>query len=399
MTTGVAPSPVDPGRVRVLVVHNRYLHRGGEDVVVDAEASLLRSRGHEVEVFERSSESLSQSPVGLAAQLVWNGRVSSELAQTALRFQPDVVHVHNTFPYISPAIFKMLRGRPVVQTLHNFRLLCPQAMLLRDGRVCEDCVGHLPWRGALHGCYRGSRVHSTAVAGMLTTHRALGTWNHVSRFVALNEFGRQKFIDGGLPPSRIVIKPNFVDAPPVDAESASREDLLFVGRLSPEKGVGVLVEAASRLSGRASVNVVGSGPASAQLEGRHGFRMLGAMSSPDVLARMRHARALVMPSLWYETFGLVIVEAFASGLPVIASRLGSMAALVRDGETGLLFNPGDAADLANKLQWALDHPAALATMGINARAEYEARYTPERNYDQLIAIYRDAMSHAQNDPR
>lgn len=385
--------------VRVLVVHNRYLHRGGEDVVVDAEISLLRAQGHEVELFERGSELLSTTPLNMAHELMWNGRIADQLTQVSMAFDPHVVHVHNTFPFISCAAYSAVQGRALVQTLHNFRLLCPQAMLLRDGRVCEDCVGRQPWRGAVRGCYRGSRLHSTAVASMLTMHRALGTWNHVSRFVALNEFGRQKFIEGGLPPSRIVIKPNFVDAPPLEAKDGAREDFLFVGRLSPEKGIGVLAEAASQLAGRAMLQVIGSGPDASRLEGRPNIHMLGPLPSTDVMARMRHARALVMPSIWYETFGLVIVEAFASGLPVIASRLGSMAALVRDGETGLLFNPGDAGDLANKLQWALDHPAALATMGINARAEYEARYTPERNYDQLIAIYRDAMSHAQNDPR
>ena len=154
---------------RVLVVHNRYLHRGGEDVVVDAEIALLRAQGHEVELFERSSEQLSASPLTMATERVWNGRVSDELAQMTAAFDPDVVHVHNTFPFISPAAYSAVRGRAVVQTLHNFRLLCPQAMLLREGRVCEDCVGRLPWRGALRGCYRGSRAHSTAITGMPNT--------------------------------------------------------------------------------------------------------------------------------------------------------------------------------------------------------------------------------------
>lgn len=377
---------------RVLVVHNRYLHRGGEDVVVDSEIALLRAQGHEVELFERSSEQLSASPLAMARELVWNGRVADELAQMTTAFDPDVVHVHNTFPFISPAAYSAVRGRAVVQTLHNFRLLCPQAMLLREGRVCEDCVGHLPWRGALHGCYRGSRVHSTAIAGMLVAHRALGTWRHkVTRYIALNEFGRNKFIAGGLPAERIAVKPNFVDAPPVPLGGA-REGFLFVGRLSPEKGIDVLCRAAAGLAGAAQVRVVGGGPEAERLRGAAGIEALGALPPAQVQQRMAGAQALVMPSLWYETFGLVIVEAFAAGLPVIASRLGAMAALVREGETGLLFVPGDAEDLREKMRWALAHPQEMAAMGARARAEYEANYTPERNHALLMDIYMDAMA-------
>lgn len=379
-------------RPRVLVVHNRYLHRGGEDVVVDAEVALLRAHGHEVELFERSSEQLSASPLAMARELVWNGQVADELAQAAAYFNPDVVHVHNTFPYISPAAYSAVRGRAVVQTLHNFRLLCPQAMLLREGRVCEDCVGRLPWRGALRGCYRGSRVYSTAIASMLVAHRALGTWHkRVTRYIALNDFGRKKFIEGGLPARRIAVKPNFVDALPVPQDGV-RDGFLFVGRLSPEKGIDVLCRAAAGLAGAARVRVVGGGPEAERLRGAAGIEALGALPSAQVQQRMADAQALVMPSLSYETFGLVIVEAFAAGLPVIASRLGAMAALVREGETGLLFVPGDADDLREKMCWALTHPEEMAAMGARARVEYEAHYTPERNHALLMDIYMAAMA-------
>jgi glycosyltransferase involved in cell wall biosynthesis len=376
---------------RVLVVHNRYLHRGGEDVVVDAEIALLRARGHEVEIFERSSEQLSSAPLKMALQIVWNSDVAGDIARTIAAFNPDVVHVHNTFPFISPSIYSAVQGRAIVQTLHNFRLLCPQAMLLHEGRVCEDCVGHFPWRGAVRGCYRGSQLRSTAVAGMLTLHRMLNTWNDaVTRYIALNEFGRAKFIEGGIPANRIVVKPNFVDAPPAGM-SATRDGFLFVGRLSPEKGLDVLCRAAAGLGGAARVYVAGSGPDAGCLTGATGIEALGALSPSLVQARMAGSLALVMPSVWYETFGLVIVEAFAAGLPVIASRLGAMASLVRDGETGLLFTPGDAEDLREKMLWALNHPTEMAVMGERAKDDYEAQYTPSRNYMQMTDIYKDAI--------
>ncbi len=382
---------------RVLVVHNRYLHRGGEDVVVDAEIALLRAKGHDVALFERSSEQLSESPLSMARELVWNSKISAELEQAAAAFDPDVVHVHNTFPFISPAAYTAVQGRPVVQTLHNFRLLCPQAMLLRKGKVCEDCVGKMPWRGVLHGCYRSSRMHSAAIAGMLVAHRAIGTWRtRVTRYVALNEFGRIKFIEGGLPAGRISVKPNFVDAPSLSL-SEPREGFLFVGRLAPEKGIGLLAEAAISLAGSASVRVAGSGPEDALLVTTPNVKVLGALSAAEVMAEMSRAQALVMPSLWYETFGLVIIEAFAAGLPVIASRLGSMATLVREGKTGLLFEPGNVNDLVDKLRWALTHPHDMAIMGAQARAEYEALYTPSRNYVQLMDIYKEAMADAEQD--
>nr|WP_315496536.1 glycosyltransferase family 4 protein [uncultured Rhodoferax sp.] len=383
--------------MRVLVVHNAYQHKGGEDTVMEAEVALLRSRGHEVELFSRHNDAIAtMSKLAAAANTVWSGRVAAEFESTLRRFQPDVVHVHNTFPLISPAIYWVAARLqvPVLQTLHNFRLMCPQAMFLREGKVCEDCLGKLPWRGAARGCYRGSVLQSTVLAGMVTVHRAMGTWqNKVTRYIALNEFCRGKFIEGGLPAARIVIKPNFVDfEPPAPAE---RQGFLFVGRLSSEKGLDVLVNAHRLLEGCA-LRVAGTGPDDAILRNVAGLSALGALKKEEVYQAMRGAMALVVPSIWYETFGMVAIEAFASSTPVIASNIGVLPNLVKDGETGLLFEPGNAEDLAHKMRWALANPQAMVAMGRNARKQYEAEFTAERNYQQLMAIYESAIAEVKS---
>jgi glycosyltransferase involved in cell wall biosynthesis len=378
--------------LRVLLVHNAYQQRGGEDAVVEAEAALLAAHGHHVERYVRHNDEIEgASRLSLAAGTVWSGRTRSDLQALLARFTPDVLHVHNTFPLISPSLYwAAARARvPVVQTLHNFRLLCPQAMLLREQRVCEDCVGRVPWRAVAHGCYRGSRVQSAVLATMLQTHRALGTWrDKVAVYIALNEFCRRKFIEGGLPAGRIRVKPNFVDLP-APPTGAARSGLLFVGRLSREKGVDVLAGAAR--AGAAGLRVAGTGPDGEGLAAAPGVQMLGALPPAAVYDEMRRAQALVLPSVWYEAFPRTLVEAFACGLPVIASRLGALPELVQDGRTGILFEPGNADDLAAKMAWAAAHPHELARMGQTARAHYERELTATTNHRLLLAIYREAM--------
>lgn len=383
--------------MRVLVAHNTYQHRGGEDSVVEAEIALLRSHGHEVATYFRHNDDIAaMSKATAAQQTLWSSRTTSELTGLIHTFRPDVIHAHNTFPLISPSLYWAAEraGVPVVQTLHNFRLMCLNGLFLREGRVCEDCQGRLPWRGVVRKCYRGSGAASAALAGMLTLHRGLGTYRHkVARYIALNDFCRNKFIEGGLPAERIVVKPNFVDfAVPA---ALPRQGFLFVGRLAREKGVQTLAGAAVLLPD-ASVRVAGDGPESALLDGVNGITRLGSLPGEAVRQEMNRAMALVIPSICYETFGLVVIEAFATDLPVIASRIGALAVLVRDGETGLLFEPGNPQDLATKMAWALAHPEAMASMGRKARAQYEAEFTAERNYAQLMAIYADAISANKN---
>jgi glycosyltransferase involved in cell wall biosynthesis len=378
--------------MRVLVAHNAYQHRGGEDAVMEAEVEMLRARGHTVELFLRHNDEIEgKSRVNLAFQTLWSSPVAKEFETVLRTFIPDVVHVHNTFPLISPAIYWVAArvGVPVVQTLHNFRSLCPQATFLREAKVCEDCLGRLPWRGAVRACYRDSKLQSTVLASMLTFHRAIGTWqSKVTRYIALNEFCRSKFIAGGLPAERIVLKPNFVDFEA--AHDCGRSDFLFVGRLSPEKGIDVLVAAADLLRDLV-VRVAGSGPDAMKLQGARCLLSLGALDTAGVKTQMSRAIALVLPSICYESFPRTLVEAFASSLPVIASRMGPLSELVKDGVTGLLFESGNAQDLASKIIWAQQHPEQMLQMGRNARLAYEAEFTAERNHEQLISIYQDAI--------
>lgn len=393
---GYPPKPdSDCGhQVRILVAHNAYQQRGGEDMVVEAEVALLRSAGHEVDLLMRHNDEIASMPrASTAMQTLWSTRTSAELRAKFAARMPDIVHVHNTFPLLSPSLYWACAaaGIPVVQTLHNFRLACPQAMFLRDGKVCEDCLGKVPLAAVRHGCYRGSRAQSGVLAGMLLLHRGLGTWHtKVARFIALNCFCRDKFIQAGLPAERIVVKPNFVEASKI--ADMPRAGFLFVGRLSPEKGIATLAHALQLLGGSSRLVVAGAGPQAESLAGMPRIDLLGAVPLPKVQALMAQATALVLPSIWYEAMPRTLVEAMAAGLPVIASRIGALAELVREYDTGLLFTPGDAADLARVLAWAEAHPLEMARMSQQARCEYKAHYTPEHNLAQLLAIYDEVRS-------
>jgi len=386
--------------MRVLFIHNKYLQYGGEDAVVRDERKLLRDRGVEVRKYERDNVDIADlSRLRVAADTIWSGRSCREVGTVLDVYRPDVVHCHNTFPLVSPSVYRAAadRGIPVVQSLHNFRLACPQAFLLRDDKPCEDCLGKLPWRGIVHRCYRGSAAQSAVLVAMVGVNRAIGTYQKsVTRYVALNEFCRRKFIQSGLPAERIVVKPNFVDLPAVPADVA-RSGALFVGRLSREKGLHAIADAFRALrSSRATLDVIGDGPDASALSAIDGVRMHGRLSSAQTYDAMARAAYLLMPSIWYENFPRVLVEAFACGLPVITSRLGAMAELIEDGLTGLFAEPGDAADLADKISWANANPAAMREMGQAARHHYEQKYTGDVNFSRLTAIYREAIAEERN---
>jgi glycosyltransferase involved in cell wall biosynthesis len=390
--------------MKIVVIHNTYQRPGGEDVVVAAECRLLESQGHQVIGYSRSNHELEQMSTPrrllMVKDIVYSADSKRAIRDLLRKEEPDIVHVHNTFMMISPSIYEACQegGVPVVQTLHNFRLLCPAWTLARDGQVCEECVDSGLWRSVLHGCYRDSHLMSAAVALMLQVHRSRGTWNdQVDGYVALSDFARRKFIDGGLLAGKIHVKPNFVSPDPGEREKPGG-CALFIGRLSPEKGVSTLLAAWEKLNTRIPLIIVGEGPLRQSLEAEANARNLdsvtftGWLSAEEARAAMKNASFTVAPSVCYEGFPMSIAEAFACGTPVLCSGLGGMQEIVDDRRTGLHFTAGDADDLAAKVEWAWEHPAQLATMGKEARREYETCYTADRNYARLMQIYEQTMS-------
>jgi glycosyltransferase involved in cell wall biosynthesis len=384
---------------RVAMFHNEYAEPGGEDLSAMVDASLLRQRGVEVQEYHATNRVLVGGSRADLARTVWrshfNREVYDSVRQFCRRYRPQVGHVQNFWFALSPAVHAACHdeGVATVQTLRNYRLLCVNGFLMRNGGPCEDCVGRAPWRGILHACYRESRVASAFVARMIQYNRWRGTWNNdVDVFVALTPFARGRFIAGGLPADRIALKPNTVADPgPVQLPGTGA---IFVGRLSPEKGIDLLLAAWESVPD-VHLTIAGDGPLRNDVEraaARSGhITFLGQQSPPECLDAIRRSAMLVMASRWYEGFPRVIVEAYALGRPVVAPRLGSMADLVRAGVTGLLFEPGSAVDLASCVKKLAGQPAMSIAMSRGARAEYESEYAPATNADQLVNIYRAAL--------
>jgi glycosyltransferase involved in cell wall biosynthesis len=380
---------------RVLQVHTRYRLAGGEDQVVEAEKALLEQAGVEVHqvIFDNADIRESRSVAGdlqLAASAIWS-RAAHQRVRTAIAgIHPDVVHVHNTFPAASPSVYAAAAasGVPVIQTLHNYRFVCPSATVFRDGHACTDCVGRsIAWPAVLHACVRGSRPQSLVSAATLTLHRVRGTFNGISGFVALTSFQRDLMVEGGLPAERIRVIPNFLEPDP-GIGAVEREGVLFAGRLSAEKGVATMVDAAAVVPG--IIRVIGGGPLAQLVEqaaAQDDIVYLGSLPRSAVLAELRRTIAVVVPSIWFEGLPLVVLEAFASGTPVIASRIGSLAELIEDGVTGLLSEPRNGADLSNRIRWAAGHPDEMGGMGLNARRRYEDRFRGQAHLESLLDAY------------
>lgn len=406
--------------MRILIAHNRYKFVAGEEAVVMAEHELLQSHGHTVHLFEVDNRSINGawSKMKAAIAAIYSTESKMRVQAEIARFKPDLVHVHNFFPLLSPSVYDACHEAnvPVVQTLHNYRIICPNGKLYRDGKRCEDCIGQaFPVSGVIHRCYRESMAQSATVATMIAVHQQRQTWQErVDAFITLTQFQKQKMIQAGLPEDRIHVKSNFIfdldenGYPPekrLTRRSSTNSYALFVGRLWEEKGISTLIQAYVNHHIQLPLKIIGDGPLRSKLEAQveaaglsSRVKFLGWQEKATVLQFMRQAQFLVFPSVWYETFGLSVIEAFASGIPVIASRLGCMAELIEEKENGLLFEPGNPQDLAAKVAWAIAHPNTIQSMGYQARQTYEALYTPEQNYRQLMKIYR-AVAQASAPPQ
>lgn len=390
--------------MRIVLVHNHYVHPGGEDEVFAAEADVLRSHGDQVVTYTlHNSRIASMGKMDLARSTIWNRQVFSELTELIRQFGPDLVHFHNTFPLVSPAAYVATQrlGVPVVQTLHNFRLLCVNGLLLRNNQPCEDCLGRaVAWPGVLHRCYRQSRGASAGVAAMVAVHRWRGTWRSaVDTYIALSEFARIKFMAGGLPEDRVVVKPNFLPTDPGIGRHGGRF-ALYVGRLSPEKGVAALVQLWGTLRAPLPLRMIGTGPLSSlSADSPPNVEWLGWQPREHVLAAMKDACFLVFPSRWYEGFPMVLLEAMATGLPIIASRLGSVPEILREGSLGVLVTPGSPEHWTRTLHWATHHPDELAAIGQRGRHAYEAEYSSDVGYQRLIEVYRRTVDRTRGHAR
>jgi glycosyltransferase involved in cell wall biosynthesis len=390
--------------VRILLVYNSYQEPGGEDVVFGKEGNLLRQAGHEVSEYRRDNgEIKAYSAVrrlGLIGRSVWAADSHRDFSALLRRNRPEIVHVHNTFPLISPSIFWACRKAevPVVHTLHNYRLLCPQANFFRGGKPCEDCITGHYWRGVVHGCYRNSRVETAPVALMLTVHHANKTWTRmVDRYITPSTFARNQFVKAGFPACQVTVKPNFVDPDP-GPRTGDGSYALFIGRVSPEKGADTLLKAWRQLPKTHVLRIVGDGPSrqrlesEAKIDGLLNVEFMGRLPHDQAIEAIKGARFVVFPSELYETFGLGIAEAFACGVPAVASRLGAMQEIVQEGQTGFLFQPGDSDDLARTVARAWGQPEQMRRLGVQARSEYEIKYTAAVNYRQLFEIYQQVIA-------
>ncbi|UUX52049.1 glycosyltransferase [Nisaea acidiphila] len=385
--------------MRVLFAHCHYKQHGGEDRVVEAEIAALRTAGHEAVLLERDNRSIRSTwdAARTAWELPGTEKLRAGLREEIADAAPDIVHAHNIFPLITPSLYDAAGdlGIPVVQTLHNYRNICASALLMRDGRICEDCVGASPYRAVLHRCYRNSVPGSLALARMIDLHRRRGTWKHaVGRFIALTEFSRGRFVAGGLPADRISVignspGPAFAAAP----DDGPREGALFVGRLSEEKGIAALLDIWR--TDWPPLRVIGDGPDRPALdraaaEGR--AVALGTLGASEIAAEMHRAALCVLPSRCYENFPMTLAEAFAAGLPVAASRIGALGELVEDGKTGCSFDPFDAADTERVIGRALSDPARLRRWGKAARQHYEESLSSDRNTAAKLALYEELIS-------
>jgi glycosyltransferase involved in cell wall biosynthesis len=379
--------------VRILILHSRYLSgaASGENRVVDDEARLLTEGGHQVDVWDPSPHNVhGLRLMGTAGRAIWSTDATARVRGLIRRSKAEIVHCHNLFPVLSPAVLRAARDEraAVVMTLHNYRLLCLPATFIRDGRVCEDCLGRTPWPGVVHACYRDSTLGSAALATSLSLHNAFHTFDRVTKYLAVSGFVRRKYVEAGWPDDRIEVKSNFAWENP--RRDGPGRHFLYLGRLSPEKGVATLLAAWKRSSAR--LLVVGDGPTAQALRGGAptNVEFRPTVAPAEVPALIREARAVLLPSRWYEAQPRVILEAYAAGVPVVASDIGALPEAVSP-DSGLLVAPGDAGAWADAVGKLLDDRES-ERLGHGAWGLWRDRYSPEHALQNLEDAYRRAVA-------
>jgi glycosyltransferase involved in cell wall biosynthesis len=391
--------------MKVLVVHNNYREPGGEMVVYQAEKELLSQRGQTVLTWWRdNAEIAGYKPKQKAAFLVntlYNRQTYRELSAFVRTERPDVAHVHNVFPLLSPAVYRVLHdsGVPIVQTVHNFRLLCPNGLFYTHGQVCERCKSGNTLHAVRFKCYRNSHLFSALYALSIGLHRRWGTFGFIDHFITLTEFTAQKLVESGLTTAdKITVLGNFLPEPLPDPGSFEKREpyVVYLGRLSPEKGVNILLDAITSLSDL-GLKIAGDGPQVESLRimahqrGLERVEFLGFVAGERKWDLLRNGTATIVPSVCYENFPFSVLESLAVGTPVVASNLGSLPYVVAEGKSGRLFRPGDSQDLREKLTWLAQQPAEALRMGQYGRQTVELKYSAEAHYKALVNVYTEFM--------
>jgi len=361
---------------------------------------LLLQSGMQVETYTRHNDELRDVPIfKLPFRTFYPKEALNELRVTLKREKPDIVHFHNIYYLISPFIYYLVQeyGIPVIQTLHNFRFFCLNGLLFRNGRICTDCIGSLPWKGIVFKCFRNSYLYSMMLGAITFYHDLKKTFvKAIDGYIALTDFNKKLFIRAGLSEDKIYVKPNFFQN--LGNNSTNDENYaIYLGRISEEKGVSILIKAWKRIKGFRLL-IIGDGPQRKKCEELaveekiKNVEFCGRKTEKESMNILKKASFLILPSMWYEGFPMVIGEAFSAGKPVIGSNLGNIAEIVRHGETGLLFKPGDPDDLAEKVRWMIENKKERQRMGENAYQEYLDKYTPEKNFKMLMEIYEDVLN-------